>query len=48
LCPGGWLVMELGFGCEAGVRALLGGWQEVEVTPDLAGIPRVIAAQTAQ
>jgi release factor glutamine methyltransferase len=48
LRPGGWLVMELGFGCEAGVRNLLAGWHEVEVAPDLAGIPRVIAAQIAR
>ncbi|MGB7761353.1 MAG: peptide chain release factor N(5)-glutamine methyltransferase [Bryobacteraceae bacterium] len=47
LRPGGWIVMELGFGCEAGVRALLAGWPEIEVTPDLAGIPRVIAARVA-
>jgi release factor glutamine methyltransferase len=45
LRPGGWLVMELGFGCETGVRELLARWREVEVTPDLAGIPRVIAGQ---
>jgi release factor glutamine methyltransferase len=45
LRPGGWLVMELGFGCEPGVRQMLDGWREIEVTPDLAGIPRVIAAQ---
>ena len=38
---------ELGFGCEAGVRELLEGWREIEVTPDLAGIPRVIAARAA-
>ena len=47
LRPGGWLIMELGFGCEAGVRELLEGWREIEVTPDLAGIPRVIAARAA-
>ena len=47
LRPGGWLVMELGFGCEPQVRGLLEGWREVEVTPDLAGIPRVIAARAA-
>jgi release factor glutamine methyltransferase len=47
LRPGGWLVMELGFGCEAAVREMLGGWREIEVTPDLAGIPRVIAARAA-
>jgi len=48
LRSGGWLVMELGFGCEAAVRALLAGWGGVAVTPDLAGIPRVIAAQRAR
>lgn len=48
LRPGGWLVMELGFGCEAGVRALLAGWRDIEVTPDLAGIPRVIVARVAR
>ena len=47
LRPRGWLIMELGFGCEAGVRAMLAGWPEIEVTPDLAGIPRVIAARVA-
>jgi release factor glutamine methyltransferase len=46
LRPGGWLVMELGFGCEGGVREMLAGWSEIEVTPDLAGIPRVIAARS--
>jgi release factor glutamine methyltransferase len=45
LRAGGWLLMELGFGCEEHVRALLGEWGEVAVTPDLAGIPRVIAAR---
>jgi release factor glutamine methyltransferase len=47
LRSGGWLVMELGFGCEAGVRDLLARWRDIEVTPDLAGIPRVIAGRTA-
>jgi len=45
LAPGGWLVMEIGFSMEAAVRALLEGWQEVRVTHDLQGIPRVVAAQ---
>jgi len=45
LTPGGWLAMELGFGCEERVRALLSGWRELSVSPDLAGIPRVIAAK---
>jgi len=48
LRPGGWLIMELGFGCEAGVRELLEGWLEIEVTSDLAGIPRVITARVGR
>ena len=47
LRPGGWLVMELGFTSLNHVQALLHGWAEVRVEPDLAGIPRVIAARTA-
>jgi release factor glutamine methyltransferase len=45
LRPGGWLVLELGFGSLGHVKALLSGWRDVRVKPDLAGIPRVIAAQ---
>jgi release factor glutamine methyltransferase len=45
LGPGGWLVMELGFGSLDHVTALLRGWDEVRVEPDLAGIPRVIAGR---
>jgi release factor glutamine methyltransferase len=46
LRPGGWLVMELGFGSFAHVEQLLSAWKNMRVVPDLAGIPRVIAAQT--
>jgi release factor glutamine methyltransferase len=45
LAPGGWLVVEIGFSMEAAVRALLEGWQEIRVTHDLQGIPRVVAAR---
>jgi release factor glutamine methyltransferase len=45
LRPGGWLVMELGFGCRDHVAGLLAGWRDLRIHPDLAGIPRVIAAQ---
>jgi release factor glutamine methyltransferase len=45
LRPGGWLVMELGFGSLGHVSALLQDWREVRIEPDLAGIPRVIAAR---
>ena len=45
LRPGGWLIMELGFGSRDYVADLLSGWREVRIEPDLAGIPRVIAAR---
>jgi len=47
LQPGGWLVMELGYQSETRVRELLGGWLDVEVQADLAGLPRVISARRA-
>lgn len=45
LRPGGWLVMELGFGARDRVAAFFESWQDLRITPDLAGIPRVIAAR---
>jgi release factor glutamine methyltransferase len=45
LRPGGWLIMELGFGSLEHVSALLHEWDDVRVEPDLAGIPRVIAGR---
>jgi release factor glutamine methyltransferase len=46
LRPGGALVMELGFKTSEPVRAMLGPlWQEVQILPDLAGIPRVLVAR---
>ncbi|MGA2741445.1 MAG: peptide chain release factor N(5)-glutamine methyltransferase [Bryobacteraceae bacterium] len=45
LRPGGWLIMELGFNTSGRVAAMFGdNWQALETVPDLAGIPRVIAA----
>jgi release factor glutamine methyltransferase len=42
---GGWLVMELGFTTSGRVAAMFGGsWRDLDIVPDLAGIPRVIAA----
>jgi len=43
LKPGGLLAMELGFGLAGQVAALVSDWREVQVLPDLAGIPRVLA-----
>ena len=45
LRPGGWLVMELGFGCSEHVAGLLSKWSDLRVEPDLAGIPRVALAR---
>jgi release factor glutamine methyltransferase len=45
LRPGGWLIMELGFGSLNHVTGLLARWHDVHVHPDLAGIPRVIEAR---
>jgi release factor glutamine methyltransferase len=45
LRPGGWLIMELGFGTHEHVARLVHDWAGGRIEPDLAGIPRVIAAR---
>ena len=46
LRPGGWLVLELGYTSRDRVTAMLSAkWRDVRVAPDLAGIPRVLAAR---
>ncbi len=47
LVPGGTLVLELSYNALARVRPLFGPktWKEMDMTHDLAGIPRVIAAE---
>ena len=46
LCPGGWLVLELGYKSRDRVLGMFGRhWRDVRVVPDLAGIPRVLAAR---
>jgi release factor glutamine methyltransferase len=45
LKPGGWLVLEIGYSQEQGIRELLSGWLEVRTVPDLQGIPRVAVAR---
>ena len=48
LKPGGHVVVEIGYDMREKVLGLLGEeWQEVEVVPDLAGIPRVVSARKA-
>ncbi|MBV8818762.1 MAG: peptide chain release factor N(5)-glutamine methyltransferase [Acidobacteriaceae bacterium] len=44
--PGGWLLFELGYNALAPVQNMLrDAWTNIEVVHDLAGFPRVIAAQ---
>ena len=45
LTPGGWLVMEISGTIAERVRDLLAGWDQLEITKDLQGIPRVISAR---
>jgi len=48
LAPGGILVVELGYGAADAVRKMFHvqhGWANVSLTHDLAGIPRVLAAE---
>ncbi|HXJ15911.1 MAG TPA: peptide chain release factor N(5)-glutamine methyltransferase [Candidatus Polarisedimenticolia bacterium] len=48
LCAGGILVLELGYGAVDRVRAMVvaqSGWLNISVTNDLAGVPRVLAAE---
>ena len=47
LRPGGWLVMEISGTIAQRVRGLLSGWNEVQITNDLQGIPRVVSARSA-
>src|SRR5438309_10203413 len=41
----GWFVAEIGYSEEEKVRSLLAGWPDIQVTADLQGIPRVVAAR---
>ena len=46
LKPGGYVVVEIGYNMSEIVLALLGEeWDEIQATPDLAGIPRVVSAK---
>jgi release factor glutamine methyltransferase len=48
LRPGGWFVTEIGYSEEENVRNLLVGWSDIQVTADLQGIPRVVAARKSK
>lgn len=45
LKPGGWLVMEISGTIAERVVGLLSGWENVELTNDLQGIPRVVSVR---
>jgi release factor glutamine methyltransferase len=45
LKPSGWLVMEISGTIAERVRELLADWDDVEITKDLQGIPRVASAR---
>jgi release factor glutamine methyltransferase len=47
LVPGGFLLLEIGYGQSASITALLtaAGFESIEILPDLQGIPRVICAE---
>jgi release factor glutamine methyltransferase len=45
LKPGGLLALELGFGQADAVSHLVAGWRNIQVFPDLAGIPRVLVCE---
>lgn len=45
LKPGGLLALEIGYGQSAAVSALTKGWRNLQIYPDLAGIPRVLVCE---
>ena len=47
LKPGGWLAVEIGYSMREAVVNLLNPtlWDDINVVPDLQGIPRVVAAK---
>jgi release factor glutamine methyltransferase len=45
LKPHGWLMMEIGYGQQRALEALLAAWSVVSFVPDLQGIPRVVQAR---
>lgn len=45
LTPGGWLILEIGYGQRDALRRLLREWEDLSFQDDLQGIPRVAAAR---
>jgi release factor glutamine methyltransferase len=46
LTPGGWLILEIGYGQRDALRGLLREWEDLSFQDDLQGIPRVAAARS--
>jgi release factor glutamine methyltransferase len=46
LKPRGWLMIEIGYGQQPAVAALLSDWSALTFVPDLQGVPRVVLTQT--
>jgi release factor glutamine methyltransferase len=44
LKPGGYLIMEISGTIAEGVHALLNGWENITISNDLQGIPRIVSA----
>ncbi|MEP6715355.1 MAG: peptide chain release factor N(5)-glutamine methyltransferase [Terriglobia bacterium] len=45
LAPGGLLALELGYGLAGEATALASEWHDIQVLPDLAGVPRVLTCR---
>jgi release factor glutamine methyltransferase len=45
LKPGGWLMLEIGYGQSSALKNLMHGWAGVTLVNDLQGIPRVVLGQ---
>ena len=48
LKPGGWLLMEIGFGQSDALKGLLTGWSNVTFVSDLQGIPRIVQVRSGR
>jgi release factor glutamine methyltransferase len=48
LRPGGLLAFEFGFSQADAVKELAAGWHALELTPDLAGIPRILSCERSR
>jgi len=45
LRAGGWLAIEISGSIVSGIKAMLSPWEDLQIVPDLQGIPRVVLAR---